>query len=170
MSIAVFDNFLEEENFKELQTLLLGGWFPWYFNDGIASVNTDSVYDYQFTHTFVRDGEVSSDWMSYLDCIIQKIKPKTILRVKANLLTASKEIIESDFHTDVEDTTKSKTAILYINTNDGYTIFKDGTRISSIENRFVVFDSNIIHKGTNCTNQKSRCVINFNFIENNNEN
>ncbi len=170
MSITVFDNFLEEENFKELQTLLLGSWFPWYFNDGIATTNTESVYDYQFTHTFIRDSKITSDCVNYVDSVFQKINPKEILRVKANLLTSSKELIESGFHTDVDDNIKAKTAILYINTNDGYTLFKDGTRIASVENRFVVFNSNIKHKGTNCTDQKSRCVINFNFIENTNEN
>lgn len=169
MSISVFDNFLEDENFKNLQTLLLGGWFPWYFNDGITTAGTESVYDYQFTHTFVRDGEITSDWTNHLEAVFQKLNPKEILRVKANLLTASKELIESDFHTDVEESVKAKTAILYINSNDGYTLFKDNTRIASIENRLVLFDSSILHKGTNCTNQKSRCVINFNFIENTNE-
>jgi hypothetical protein len=59
----------------------------------------------------------------------------------------------------------SKTAIFYLNTNDGYTIFeKDGEKIDSLENRMLIFDSSERHSGTNCTDQKYRAVINFNFI------
>ena len=56
------------------------------------------------------------------------------------------------------------TSILYLNTNDGYTIFEDGTKIESVENRLVTFDSHIKHSGTSCTNQKVRLVLNMNYF------
>ena len=57
-----------------------------------------------------------------------------------------------------------KTAIFYCNTNDGYSLFKDGTKVKSIKNRIVIFNNDIYHTGTTCTNEKIRSVINFNFI------
>ena len=44
--------------------------------------------------------------------------------------------------TDIEN---SLTSILYINTNDGYTKFEDGTIVESVENRLVTFDSRMKH-------------------------
>ena len=61
MNITIVDNFLEEEEFRKIQDLMLGSWFPWFFNDGIVSLNEKNynlengvdIFDFQFTHTFV---------------------------------------------------------------------------------------------------------------------
>ena len=52
-----------------------------------------------------------------------------------------------------------------MNTNNGYTTFKDGTKVDSVANRMIIFDSELDHTGTTCTDQKSRVIINFNFLE-----
>ena len=57
------------------------------------------------------------------------------------------------------------TAVFYINTNNGYTEFEDGTRSESIANRMVTFPANLKHRGTTCSDEKTRIVINFNYIE-----
>jgi hypothetical protein len=51
-----------------------------------------------------------------------------------------------------------------MNTNNGKTIFKNGKQINSIENRIVIFDSNLQHTGTSHTDTKRRVLINFNYI------
>jgi hypothetical protein len=173
MNLTIVDNFLEEQEFKKIQDLLLGSWFPWFFNNGIVSLdeknfnlqNRADLFDFQFTHTFVREGKIVSDSFIHIARIIEKLNPKQVLRIKSNLITPTLEHIQTRFHTDVEDTTGVKTGIFYLNTNNGFTIFEDGTRIPSIENRFILFDADTLHAGTSCTNQKSRCLINFNFIE-----
>ena len=53
------------------------------------------------------------------------------------------------------------------NDGDGYTEFEDGTKVESIENRFVTFPSNLHHGGTTCTDQKRRVVINLNYFDSN---
>ena len=58
-----------------------------------------------------------------------------------------------------------KGAILYLNTNDGYTCFEDGNKIKSIENRFVAFDSSLKHSGTTCTDEPRRIVLNINYFQ-----
>ena len=56
------------------------------------------------------------------------------------------------------------TCIYYLNTNNGYTLFEDGSKIESVANRLVLFDANIKHAGTSCTDALYRAVINFNFL------
>ena len=78
------------------------------------------------------------------------------------------EIIPHSFHTDYKITSnrydKVTTSIFYINSNDGYTEFEDGTRIESIGNRLVTFPIHLKHTGTTCTNHSVRIVINYNYF------
>lgn len=65
-------------------------------------------------------------------------------------------------HTDFE--CDCMTSIFYVNTNNGYTLFKNNQKVKSIENRMVIFKSSEIHSSVTCTDSKVRCVINFNFF------
>ena len=75
------------------------------------------------------------------------------------------------FHVDIDMTKASeetmklfKTSIFYVNTNNGYTEFEDGTIVRSIENRFVEFSGDTLHRGVSSTDVKKRIVINFNYF------
>ena len=57
------------------------------------------------------------------------------------------------------------TSIFYVNTNNGYTKFEDGTKVESVANRLVSFPANKKHTGTSCTDEKTRVVINFNYFK-----
>ena len=57
-----------------------------------------------------------------------------------------------------------QTAIYYVNSNDGYTLFEDGTKVESVGNRLVRFPTNIKHTGTTCTDANRRVLINFNWF------
>ena len=80
-------------------------------------------------------------------------------------------IIENLFHVDnIVDLSEEKlkqltTSIFYINTNNGYTIFEDGTKVESVANRLLTFPTNMKHTGTSCTDEKTRIVINFNYFK-----
>ena len=69
-------------------------------------------------------------------------------------------------HIDFGDVTGYKTAIYYVNSNDGYTKFETGEIVESVGNRLVIFDGRIKHCGSTHTNQKYRIVINFNYFSN----
>ena len=64
-------------------------------------------------------------------------------------------------HTDT-DLKGHKTSVFYINTNNGGQFFKMG---KSKANRLVEFDSHQNHAGVDCTDQKIRVVINFNYTK-----
>ena len=53
---------------------------------------------------------------------------------------------------------------LYMNTNNGYTLLEDGTKIDSIENRLTLFPGDMLHTGISQTDTNIRVVLNFNFF------
>jgi hypothetical protein len=56
-----------------------------------------------------------------------------------------------------------KTAVFYVNTNNGGTIFLNGKKTNSVANRLVEFDSHQKHAAVDCTDEKVRVVVNFNY-------
>ena len=74
------------------------------------------------------------------------------------------ENIVSGLHCDMEY--DGTTAIFYLNSNNGYTVFKDGEKVESVANRIVKFPTLKEHSGVSCSDSKRRAVINFNYIEN----
>ena len=165
MNVKTFENFLTEEDHSIIFNTMQEKNFPW----GISKVVADENYEYediksnlQFVHLFYNNYAPCSTYGHLVMPIITKINPTAIVRIKANLNLRTKKQIEHAMHTDWKDH-DGWTAVYYVNSNDGYTLFEDGTRIQSKENTLVVFDSTLLHTGTTCTDEQYRLVINFNF-------
>jgi hypothetical protein len=168
--MKVIDNFLSEQDFLTLKTALLGSSFPWYLNSIKVNKNKttiDDKFNYQFTHGFYYDHSPKSQYIELVTPIILKLNPSALLRIKANLTPNTYKIIEYDYHRDFDAPHRfdGMSAVFYVNTNNGYTMFETGEKIESIENRIVIFDSDILHTGTSCTDEKTRCVLNFNYYD-----
>ena len=178
MKPVVIDNFIDNQSFQNLQNIILGDNFSWFFNDGIDYKNEEGD-KFQFTHIFYKENVGWSARHEILNRILNRIRPKEIFRIKTNLLTRTPEIIENEFHQDMgrvynkdggvsvlseEQLKQYTTSIFYVNTNNGYTEFEDGTKVESVANRMITFSSNLKHRGTSCTNKKVRVVINFNYL------
>ena len=179
------DNFLKQEDFDKIQECIMKdfrhqlmkeergggkgpGPFPWFYNDIID--NLDDVDRFQFTHMFYSAPAPRSEYFeNLLGPIFDKIKPISIARIKANLLTKTPNIVENEFHVDMvmseEKLKQWTTSIFYVNTNNGYTKFEDETIVESVANRMVTFPANMKHKGTSCTDERTRIVINFNYFK-----
>mgnify|MGYP003338112990 CR=1 FL=1 len=163
--IQIIDNFLDEDNFRNIQSTLFGENFPWYYSNSVLRGGKDS--DYQFTHIFYFHSQPQSGFYNLLEQCLTKLSVVAPIRIKANLLPKTDAIIQHGFHVDIEGRKEKHnitTAILYVNSNNGYTLFEDGTKVESVENRIVLFDSNLRHTGTTCTEEKVRIVVNFNFF------
>ena len=161
-NIRITDNFLPEKQFQELRSVMTGLFFPWYYNPFVVSDHDlNDVNISQFTHRFFtgREGSESAGY-KLMKPIIEKLNVKAIVRIKANLLVKTEKIIEHTLHRDFNN---NRTAIYYINTNNGYTKFANGQKVNSIENRLIDFNSNFMHTGTTCTDQKCRIVLNINY-------
>jgi len=158
----VFDNFLSDDEFKLIQKNIFNENFPWYFSECKIPSDDYNKYNFQFVHMFYYDYSIQSNYFNLLTPLINKLKPKSLIKIKSNLLGCTDKIIEFNKHTDV--TFKCKTAVFYINTNNGYTRLSD-EKIQSIENRICIFDSLIPHTGSTCTDVSTRCVININYFD-----
>ena len=166
--MKIEDNFLKQEDFDKIQQLMEEpSAFPWFYTDGIVS--KDDVDKFQFVHVFYANFVPKSSFMKELNSIMNIIQPFSIFKIKAKLLTITPEIVESGFHIDfrmAEEKLKQwTTSIFYVNTNNGYTKFEDGTKVESVANRMVTFPANMKHCGTSCTNERNRIVINFNYFK-----
>ena len=140
---------------------MMSEWFNWYWNDGI-SYKKDG--EYQFIHFFYRDNHEPTETFSHIDPCLSSFNMKKIYRIKANLRSKTIFHRKSLYHTDGPEWGPHKTAILYMNTCNGYTKFKKGGKVKSVENRVVIFDSDLEHAGVTCTDEKRRVVVNFNYV------
>ena len=192
MKIKIEDNFLKQEKFDEIELIInpmlnesiLN--FPWYFrykyyaepditvtgtpSHHKYSLNDEALDQFQFTHTFYDDNAPQSPYMQQINCFLDLLQPVALFRIKGNLLTRLPTIVSHPFHVDMGFLSEEKqkewtTSIFYVNTNNGYTIFEDGTKVESVANRMLTFPANMKHTGTTCTDQQSRIVINFNYYK-----
>ena len=88
-------------------------------------------------------------------------------RIRLNLNCKFPEPRKYHYHLDMSLGNASAlwtTAILYINTNNGYTEFEDGTKVDSVANRLVTFPANTRHRGVSQTDEETRILINFNYL------
>ena len=166
--MKIIDNFLSDDDFVKLQSVMFSDAFPWYYvNHKVMDKEDygfDPKYNFQFVHNFYKDYAPRSAHYDLLIPLIEKINPSSLLRIKGNLTTRTKEIVEYGNHRDYEIKNESlKTAVFYINTNNGYTLFENGDKVDSVENRLVIFDTPMLHTGTSCTDEKTRVLLNFNF-------
>ena len=166
--MKIEDNFLEQKDFNELQNFMMGQNFTWHYWNIIDT--DEDVDDFQFVHSFYFNHVPTSPFLEILTPIINKINSLTLGKIKANLLTRTPNIVENEFHVDGDGYPEEKlkqltTSIFYVNTNNGYTKFEDETKVESIANRMVTFPTNMKHKGTSCTDERTRIVINFNYFK-----
>jgi hypothetical protein len=99
--------------------------------------------------------------MFLIDSIIKKLKIKKLLNVRANLCLRGNT--KCAWHTDkFTDNLKHKTAIYYVNSNNGYTEFEN-KKIKCEKNKIIVFDANKKHRAVGQTDTDTRMVINLNY-------
>ena len=160
--VEIIDNFLDPYNFRSLQKSMMGKLFPWY-TDASNSISGEHKNDgTYFTHMFYFDKPLS-DHSILLTPLIQKIPydPNKLKRIKGNLYPPSPRRVYHGWHRDYEFPHQG--CIFYINTNNGYTIFKN-KKVKSVENSLVLFDPSILHRSTTCTDASSRININLNYF------
>jgi hypothetical protein len=165
----VYDNFLDYESFIKIQNAHIYSNFPWYMGPIVSEKymknNNLRKYEkenFQFSHVFYENNEIKSSFISNMNPILDKIKMYRLIRLKSNMQLGKKKIDEKLMHVDYEY--DCKTAVYYLNTNNGYTLLENNEKIYSVENRLLVFNSEIKHSGVGCTDKPIRIVTNINFV------
>ncbi len=156
----VIDNFLDEEDFYNIQSVMMSSALPWFYTSSVNSA-AQVGKSFYFVHLFHIDGIPGSPFIERLDPLIKKLGCESIIRIKGNMYPNLGFPYEDGMHIDYQ--VKHKGAILYINNNDGCTILEDGTRIESVANRVLLFDPSKPHDSSYPTDAKVRVNININF-------
>ena len=175
--VQIYDNFMQEEDFCNLRDYMLSGDIPWYVSTKafhVASIVYDELKEneldnWQLSNTLYENGVPTSSAYDAVLPLLNTIKPRAIIRVKANLNFRTKELVRYELHTDVGNYGENEfagatTGIFYLNDNDGYTFFGTGEEVESKANRLVTFPVNTPHSGTSCTNVQNRVVLNLNYF------
>tara|TARA_B100000287_G_C20443610_1_gene706608 strand:- start:80 stop:685 length:606 start_codon:yes stop_codon:yes gene_type:complete len=171
--LHIIDNFLSPKE-ADLVEFTLGrnsrtDAFPWYCSK--IDMDTKELDNFQFVHSFYKslsmEKKDNGKYNNLLNLFLFKILPFALVRIKANLVPRTPKIKKHALHVDYPFLQPNlQTGIYYVNDNNGYTEFEDGTKVDSVKGRFIVFPTSMKHTGTTCTNKVYRCVINFNFIAN----
>ena len=178
--VNIQDNFLPKESFDRLKELIGGENLAWYYTEyqndklleekggypiGTPLLPSETDESFQFCHLFYEKESFASDQAYILSEVLDLINPQSLIRIKANMTTRSSLATRKGFHTDVPVHFKATTAILYLNTCNGYTLFGGGQKVHQVANRFVSFDSSMEHTGVSHTDvSKPRILINFNYF------
>jgi|TARA_A100001391_G_scaffold201287_1_gene187924 hypothetical protein len=161
MSIEVIEDFLPQDAFTNLQKFVMNNSFPWFYQDFVID-EKDPLDNIFLAHLFYKDNRPNSEFYDMV-CrpFLDRLKPKAIIRIKANLYLNQQKIIKHRMHTDFEYPHKG--ALFFFNTNNGKTIIED-QEIESKQNNIVLFDSSKPHASTTCTDKKARVTLVFNYL------
>jgi|TARA_R100000030_G_scaffold27824_1_gene20279 hypothetical protein len=159
--MQIIKDFLPQNQFLEIKNILTGGDnFPWYYGEGVAKKNVNDGYF--FGHMFYMNNTQESKYFANVVMpIIGHMNFSYLIRAKANLYTKHELQDPHGFHVDFPE--EHSVALYSVNTNNGYTLFKDDTRVESVENTLVIFDGNLEHASVPQTDQNIRVNININF-------
>jgi hypothetical protein len=159
--MKILQNFLEKDVFNNIKNILLSNNFPWYYSQ--ITGNKNDYSDSFFYHFLFEDDQQKSPYFNkILMPIISKLNFNYLLRSKINFYTKKNKFIKTAFHLDYQE--PHTVALFSINTNNGFTLFKKGNKIPSIENQLLIFDGQLEHCSVSQTDEKFRINININII------
>jgi hypothetical protein len=175
MSYKVVDNFLEENQFKYLQNIIVSNDnnpdFPWKIITEVASKNYKESYNPEIEkqlwnwygiHPIYDTLPESPYFDDVLNIFKDKWPLKSLIRIKVNFYPYTFEVKEHAKHQDYEFSHHA--AVFSLNTCDGFTRMGNGDKIDSVANRIVFFDGSEYHNSSTTSNQKGRYNINFNYF------
>lgn len=163
----VRDDLITPAQADEVEKLMFGNFFPWYFLDNTTSQQGkrrwSEVECPMHVHNLFFQGSVNNP--GYRQILKEFGLPHdTLIRMKANMVMARPfEFRHTPYHVDRLDA--HYTIVYYVNDSTGATILKSRTGLQKVEprkGRIVLFDGSLMHAHY-LPARKPRCVINFNY-------
>ena len=167
----VIDNFLPKDLFTQIKENVVDNeGFPWYHTRYISTANTPSNTEHSyFCHGVFKDNKVHSELFQILELVLHRLPNFNVLqRIKINFYIPCPIVEDHEKHRDLKIPHQS--AILSLNTCNGYTRLHDGTKVDSVANRLLLFDGSKLHNSTSTSDYglpKGRFNINFNYFPKN---
>ena len=185
--MQVIDDALDREYFEHLEKQMLHqNRFKWLFQEKVATPEDDpNDEQFYFISSFYHHLMVEDDFYYELRPLFDALGVKALLRARAIMYMNQGKFIKHKPHVDFEYSHNA--ALLYMNTNNGYTgminddwvqndsftpeerfseegIFSDGNKVESVENRLLLHDGSIPHHSTTCTDTCKRIVLAVNYF------
>lgn len=172
----IVDNFLPPSLFNDIQSLVLGDRTQWVYSPNATS--PDSPDEFYFVHRvftpYAPDlNHAALNNPEHVSHIFHDIKPvlyfiddrlkftiDRLIRINCTLCTNQGKVKPQDMHVDFPF--EHYTGILYVNTNNGPTLFED-TKVDSVANRFVLFNGSLPHAACIQDDTHVRANIVFNM-------
>jgi hypothetical protein len=165
LEYEVIDNFLDKEHFDTIKNTLTSFDMHWFYRDNMTSDDENGMC--YFTHNFFLKNTIYSSFFNLLAPLLDKLEIASLIEVRANMTISKPDQYESSWHVD-NPYENSKTVILYLTTCNAKTMInveKEIIEIDSIENRILIFNTNISHKMRSATDTKRRIIINLNYVQ-----
>jgi len=192
--MQIINNFVKPRIQDELETLLLGGNFPYFYSSescvpagykeddnedsrltGALLVDGNTIEAPQFMHMLVSDGAINSGSYNNVAPILHKVidlldEDYFVVKCKVNMNLADVRF-EGKYHTPHIDNgfDKQVTAIYYVNDSDGDTFFFDDSgkitkRVTPKKGTLVMWKGKVFHAKSSPIKTTSRVVININLL------
>ena len=174
--IQVTDKVFVDEDFSTIKAAIESPDFMWqwgviineYDRTNPYTITCDQCDNYQLQQDILctAKGIYRNNLITLMRPVMEFLDVRAPQRIKVNCQTVSssgKQVIQG-YHTD-NPYKDCKTAILYLDDADGYTIFQhNGQKVYSKSNRIVTFPSYLMHSGTTPVGSMRRMLINFNYF------
>lgn len=160
----VIDNFSIKTDFNNLNKFC-NSELNWETKTSTTDRKSDNVLNYRYC-VYDRGEPLDKNCWNIFNPILKLLSARAILRIAINKVPRIEKSFITDWHTDFPYK-DSKTSIIYMNTNNGYTILKtknEDKKVNSIENRCLTFSSNTLHAVQLHTDIDERIVINLNYF------
>lgn len=180
LSPIVIDNFIPNLYLQDLQSHFLSEHCEWYFNGKLTGDQSEELLSsYGFYTLLCWNRNFNQNYISTLSkglifSVQQKVEDLVqnqlcIVRARVDMTVFNPSNYRHELHTDFP--CEHVAAIFYINSSDGNTMIFDRSgleliaEIEPVENRLVIFDGLMTHTGHSPSKNKSRVLMNLNFMD-----
>ena len=164
----VYDDFLPQKEAGAIHSYIMGSHFPWFYSSEDPSCKYEHVFYSAKGENPEPNEEIAAGTCLILDPLMAALKVSKPFVVKAISIANTDSIIQQEYTTSTR-----KTAIYYVNTNDGILEIADSNtsyspeniKIESLANSIAVLDKGIKYRGSTCTDKGRRVFIRIEYEE-----
>jgi Rps23 Pro-64 3,4-dihydroxylase Tpa1-like proline 4-hydroxylase len=173
--IEVYDNLISKNYLRDIQNYFIGGNAQWTYMPSMTYGNTEeNIQSFGFSIGICDHGNFQNTYpATLLKGLLYQIQEKTnknqILRSRIDMTVYNPNKYRHEIHIDLPKEIDNITTIFYLNDSDGNTLLYDLNdnvlqEVEPVENRLLVFSGDIPHTGHSPSKNKSRVLINTNYI------
>ena len=167
--IQIVDNFLDIKDFENIKNIVNHLKFPWEIISQ-ANKNSSDERHFQLMHSLhyypYRQSKHLDNIMKPLAKKIKihfDVKKINLVRARVNCFFRQNEQLEYGYHKDINNNDNLINCLFYLDTNNGYTEFKTGEKVKTVENRILFFSNTLWHQTVSQTDSLFRKNLNLNF-------